>query len=69
MVKAEKNHGVHFPLSKNPVEELCGIFKDGPSLTKALLAEWKKERERKEKGSDDCSERARVQESRSPGLS
>lgn len=49
LVKAEENHAVLVPLPDDPVEEFCGIFKDGPSLTKALLAQRKKEREREEK--------------------
>jgi hypothetical protein len=58
MVNAEKNHGGHVPVPRNPVEDFCGIFKDGPSLTQALLAEREKERERKKKGSDDCTGKA-----------
>jgi len=49
LVKAEENRAVLVPLPDDPVHEFCGIFKDGGSLTKALLAERKKEREREEK--------------------
>jgi AbrB family looped-hinge helix DNA binding protein len=49
LVKIEADQAVLVPLPDDPVEEFCGIFKDGPSLTKALLAERKKEREREEK--------------------
>ncbi len=37
------------PVPENPVDHYCGIFKDGPSLTKALLKERKKEREREDR--------------------
>jgi AbrB family looped-hinge helix DNA binding protein len=49
LVKAEANRAVLVRLPDDPVEEFCGIFKEGVSLTKALLAERKKEREREEK--------------------
>jgi hypothetical protein len=63
MAKAKKNRAVLERLSGDPVQEFCGIFKDGPSLTETLLAQRKKEREHGEKGSDDCKGKARVQES------
>ena len=46
LIKAEGNRAILVPLPDDPVEEFCGVFKDGPSLTKELLAERKKERER-----------------------
>jgi AbrB family looped-hinge helix DNA binding protein len=49
LIKTEENHALLVPLPDNPVEEFCGIFKEGPSLTKTLLAERKKEREREKK--------------------
>lgn len=49
LIKTEKDHALLVPLPDDPTEEFCGIFKEGPSLTKALLAERKKEREREEK--------------------
>jgi AbrB family looped-hinge helix DNA binding protein len=49
LVKAEENRAILIPLPDDPVEEFCGVFKDGPSLTKALLDERKKEREHEEK--------------------
>jgi AbrB family looped-hinge helix DNA binding protein len=49
LIKTEEDHALLVPLPDDPVEEFCGIFKEGPSLTKALLAERKKEREREEK--------------------
>jgi hypothetical protein len=55
MLKTEKNHRVHAPFPKNAAEKFCGIFKHGPSLIQALLAERKKERERKDKISDDST--------------
>jgi len=41
MVKAEENHAALVPLPDHPAEEFCGIFKDGSSLCKALLADRK----------------------------
>jgi AbrB family looped-hinge helix DNA binding protein len=39
------------PLPEDPVEHFCGIFKEGSSLTRALLKERKEELKReKEKG-------------------
>jgi AbrB family looped-hinge helix DNA binding protein len=39
------------PLPEDPVEHFCGIFKEGSSLTRALLKERKEElRREKEKG-------------------
>jgi AbrB family looped-hinge helix DNA binding protein len=49
LVKAEENRAVLIPLPDDPVAEFCGIFKDGASLTKALLTERKKERDHEEK--------------------
>ena len=49
LVRAQENQAVLIPLPDDPVEEFCGIFMEGPSLTEALLAERKKEREREEK--------------------
>ena len=37
------------PLPEKPVEHFCGYFKKGPSLTKALLDERRKERRREDK--------------------
>lgn len=37
------------PLPEGPVEYFCGIFKEGRSLTKALLIERKEELKREEK--------------------
>jgi AbrB family looped-hinge helix DNA binding protein len=36
------------PALKDPIRELHGMFKGGPSLTEALLEERQKEREREE---------------------
>lgn len=46
VVKAEENRIILTPLPENPVEDFCGIFEGGDSLTRALLNERKKERER-----------------------
>jgi hypothetical protein len=31
------------PLPENPIDAFCGIFKEGPSLTEALLKDRKEE--------------------------
>ncbi|MCP4667372.1 MAG: AbrB/MazE/SpoVT family DNA-binding domain-containing protein [Deltaproteobacteria bacterium] len=49
LVKAEGDRAILFPLPDDPVEHFCGIFEKGPSLTKALLSERRKERKREEK--------------------
>jgi AbrB family looped-hinge helix DNA binding protein len=49
LVKTEADHIRITPLPDDPVEQFCGIFKDGPSLTKALLDERRKDRERESK--------------------
>ncbi|MFH1758001.1 MAG: AbrB/MazE/SpoVT family DNA-binding domain-containing protein [Pseudomonadota bacterium] len=49
LVKAEAGHILITPLPDDPAEYFCGIFKDGPSLTKALLEERRKDRERESK--------------------
>jgi len=36
------------PLPENPIEAFCGIFKEGSSLTEALLRERKEEFKREE---------------------
>ncbi len=49
LVKAEGDRAILLPLPDDPVEHFCGIFQKGPSLTKALLSERKKERTREKK--------------------
>jgi AbrB family looped-hinge helix DNA binding protein len=49
LVKAEAGHILLTPLPDDPVEQFCGIFKEGSSLTKALLEERRKDRERESK--------------------
>jgi AbrB family looped-hinge helix DNA binding protein len=44
LIKTEGDHILLTPLPDDPVEHFCGIFKEGPSLTKALLDERRKER-------------------------
>jgi bifunctional DNA-binding transcriptional regulator/antitoxin component of YhaV-PrlF toxin-antitoxin module len=48
MVGAVDDHIEIRPLPEDPVEYFCGIFKAGPSLTKALLLDRKEERNREE---------------------
>ncbi len=36
------------PLPKDPIEYFCGIFKEGPSLTEALLKEREEDKKREE---------------------
>jgi AbrB family looped-hinge helix DNA binding protein len=49
VVVAVDDHIEVRPLPENPVEHFYGFFKGGPSLTKALLDERRKERKREEK--------------------
>jgi AbrB family looped-hinge helix DNA binding protein len=51
LVKAEGDRAILLPLPDDPAEHFCGIFQKGPSLTKALLSERKKERDREKKKS------------------
>jgi AbrB family looped-hinge helix DNA binding protein len=46
-VEAVNDHIEIRPLPDNPVEYFCGIFKEGTSLTKALIKARKKELNRK----------------------
>ena len=48
-VEAVGDHIEIRPVPENPVAHYCGIFKDGPSLTRALLRERKKEREHEDR--------------------
>lgn len=49
IVSAVDDHIEIRPLPANPVEHFHGFFKRGPSLTKALMDERRKERQREEK--------------------
>lgn len=49
VVVAVDDHIEVRPLPAKPVEHFYGFFKGGPSLTKALLDERRKERKREEK--------------------
>jgi AbrB family looped-hinge helix DNA binding protein len=49
LLKTEGNHIFLSPLPDNPVEYFCGIFKEGSSLTKALIQDRRKEEERESK--------------------
>lgn len=42
-VKEEAGRILITPLPDNPVEAFCGIFGEGPSLTRALIEERKEE--------------------------
>jgi AbrB family looped-hinge helix DNA binding protein len=48
LVKVEGNRAVLVPLPDDPVDHFCGVFKGGPSLTKALLKERRKDRDHEE---------------------
>jgi AbrB family looped-hinge helix DNA binding protein len=51
MVEAVKDHIEIRPVPEDPVEHFCGIFKEGSSLTQALLRDRKEElRHETEKG-------------------
>ena len=48
--KIIKDHLVEIaPLPEDPVRHFCGIFKEGPSLTRALLKEREEDKKREEK--------------------
>jgi len=49
LVEVVNDHIEIRPLPKNPVEYFCGIFKEGSSLTEALLRERKEDLKREEK--------------------
>ena len=49
MVKSVSDHIEIYLLPADPVEHFCGIFGEGPSLTKALLKERKEEMRRERK--------------------
>ena len=49
LLQLANNHVIIEPLPENPVEHFCGIFKEGSSLTRALLKERKEDMRREEK--------------------
>ncbi len=49
IVEAVDDHIEIHPLPENPVEYFCGIFKEGSSLTRALLRERKEDLRREGK--------------------
>jgi AbrB family looped-hinge helix DNA binding protein len=49
LLKVVKGHAEIEPLPEDPVKHFCGIFKEGPSLTKALLKEREEDKKREEK--------------------
>jgi AbrB family looped-hinge helix DNA binding protein len=51
LLKIVKDHVEIEPLPENPVEAFRGIFKEGSSLTKALLREREEDKRREEKKS------------------
>ena len=50
VVQAVGDHIEIRPLPENPVDYFCGIFKGGPSLTRALLQDPQEEMNREKKG-------------------
>jgi len=46
LIKIEGDHAIILPLPDDPVEYFCGYFQDRSSLTKALLDERKRDRDR-----------------------
>jgi len=48
LLKLVKDHAVIEPLPEDPIEYFCGIFREGPSLTKALLKEREEDKKREE---------------------
>ena len=51
LLKIADRHVILEPLPDNPVEHFCGIFKEGSSLTRALLEERKEDTRREKKDS------------------
>jgi AbrB family looped-hinge helix DNA binding protein len=49
LLKVVKDHAEIEPLPENPVKHFCGIFKEGPSLTRALLKEREEDKKHEEK--------------------
>jgi len=49
LVEAVGDHIEIRPIPRDPINEYCGVFKGGPSLTKALLDERKADRRRENK--------------------
>lgn len=52
------------PLPKDPIKHFCGIFKEGSSLTRALLNERKEEKKRDEKERSGFFRPSRVSKAR-----
>ena len=50
-IKVEGDSAVMTPLPDDPVEHFCGIFREGTSLTKALLDQRRKDRDEEDKKS------------------
>ena len=49
LIKAKEDSAILLPLPDDPVDHFCGIFQKGSSLTRELLSERKKERDREAK--------------------
>ena len=49
LVEAVGDHIEIRPIPKDPINEYCGIFRDGPSLTEALTDERKADHRRENK--------------------
>ncbi len=49
LLKIVKGHAEIEPLPQDPIEHFCGIFREGTSLTEALLKEREKDKRREEK--------------------
>lgn len=49
LIKIEGDHAIIMPIPDDPVEHFCGYFKDRSSLTRALLEERKRDRDRESK--------------------
>ncbi len=72
-VSEEEDRVILRPLSNNPIESLCGIFKGGPSLTKALMELRKEEGKLEEakfarliRRDDLAKSRARIRKGKGP---
>lgn len=49
LLKVVKDHAIIEPLPEKPIENFCGIFKEGTSLTKALIKQRMEDKKHEEK--------------------
>ncbi|MCP4265758.1 MAG: AbrB/MazE/SpoVT family DNA-binding domain-containing protein [Candidatus Brocadiaceae bacterium] len=64
LLKVVKGHAIIEPLPEKPVETFCGIFKEGASLTKALLKQRRVDKKHEEKNTVGLIRPSRVSKKR-----